>query len=36
VEPVEPGSVTPAFTALFVFHDSWNQVEPVEPEHQLA
>ena len=34
---MEPESRTPAFTGLFVFHESWNQAEPVEPEeHQLA
>ena len=32
VEPVEPDLETLTVTASIVFHDSWNQVEPVEPK----
>ena len=32
VEPVEPDLETLTGTASIVFHDSWNQVEPVEPK----
>jgi len=32
MEPVEPSPITSILTALFVFHESWNQMEPVEPK----
>ena len=32
LDPVEPSPITSILMPLFVFHESWNQVEPVEPQ----